>query len=64
VELKLNGAHQLLAHADDMNLPKNNLNTTMKRTETLNDASKEVGLNGREKTNMCCCLITRMQEIS
>jgi hypothetical protein len=39
VGLKLNGTHQLLAYAED------NIDTTKKKsTETLIDASKEVGL--------------------
>jgi hypothetical protein len=41
VELKLNGAHQHLAYADDVNLLEDNIN---KNTETVTDASKEVGL--------------------
>jgi hypothetical protein len=44
VGLKLNGAHQLLAYAGDVNLLGDNLDTTNKNTETLLDASKEVGL--------------------
>jgi hypothetical protein len=44
VELKLNGAHQLLAYADDMILLGDNIDTIKKNTETLIDASKEVDL--------------------
>jgi hypothetical protein len=44
VGLKLNGTHQLLAYADDVNLLKDNIDTIKKNTETLIDASKEVGL--------------------
>jgi hypothetical protein len=44
VGLKLNGTHQLLAYADDVNLLGN--------TETLTDTSKEVGLEiNVDKTN-------------
>jgi hypothetical protein len=44
VGLNLNGTHQLLAYADDMNLLGNNIRTINKNTETLIDASKEVEL--------------------
>jgi hypothetical protein len=44
VRLKLNGTHQLLAYADDVNLLGDNIDTIEKNTETLTDASKEVGL--------------------
>jgi hypothetical protein len=43
VGLKINGTHQLLAYADDVNLLEDNLDTTKKKTETFIDASKEVG---------------------
>jgi hypothetical protein len=41
---KLNGTHQLLAHADDVNLLGDNINTINKNTKTLIDARKKVGL--------------------
>jgi hypothetical protein len=44
VGLKLNGAHQLLAYADDVNLLVDNIDTIKKNTETLIDAKMEVGL--------------------
>jgi hypothetical protein len=40
--LKLNGTHQLLAYADNVNLLGDNRDTI--KTENLIDASKEVGL--------------------
>jgi hypothetical protein len=42
--LKLNGTHQLLAYADDVNLLGDNIDTINKDTQTIIDASKEVGL--------------------
>jgi hypothetical protein len=44
VGLKLNATHQLLACADDVSLLGDNVDTIKKDTETLIDASKEVGL--------------------
>jgi hypothetical protein len=44
VGLKLNGAHQLLACADDVILLGDNTDTTKTNTETLIDDSEEVGL--------------------
>jgi hypothetical protein len=44
VGLKLNGTHQLLIYAVDVNLLGDNMDTIKKNTETLIDASKEVGL--------------------
>jgi hypothetical protein len=44
VGLKLNGTHQLLAYADDVNLLGDNIDAIEKSTETLIDASKEVSL--------------------
>jgi hypothetical protein len=40
----MNRTHQLLAHADDVNLLGHNIGTIKKNTETLTDAGKEVGL--------------------
>jgi hypothetical protein len=49
--LKLNGAHKLLAYADDVNILGKNIDTIQKNTEGLLDAGKEVGLEvNSEKT--------------
>jgi hypothetical protein len=44
VRLKLNGTHQLLAYADNVNLLRDNINTIKNNTESLIDVSNEVGL--------------------
>jgi hypothetical protein len=51
VGLKLNGTHQFLAYADDLNLLGDNIATIRENKGTLIDASKEVGLEiNEEKT--------------
>jgi hypothetical protein len=42
--LKLNETHQLLAYADEVNLLGDNIDVINKNTQSLIDASKEVGL--------------------
>jgi hypothetical protein len=44
VGLKLNGTHPLLVYADDVNLLGDNIDTIKRNTQTLIDASKEIGL--------------------
>jgi hypothetical protein len=51
VELKLNEAQRLLAYADDMNLLEDNIDTIEKNTDTLIDASNEVGLEINTEKN-------------
>jgi hypothetical protein len=60
VGLKLNGIHQLLAYADDVNLLGDDTVTIKKNTETLT-FSEEVGLELNVERSICCCLITGMQ---
>jgi hypothetical protein len=51
-----------LAYADDVNLLGDNIDTVKKNTQTLIDASKEVGLEVNvEKTKYTLSLGTRMQ---
>jgi hypothetical protein len=51
VGFKLNGTHQLLVYADDVNLLGDNIDGIKKNIETLIEAIKEVGLEvNAEKT--------------
>jgi len=43
-DLKLNGTHQLLAYADDVNTMGGSIHTIKKNMEALEVASKEIGL--------------------
>jgi hypothetical protein len=54
VVIKLNGTHQLLVYADDVNLLGGNIrvDNIKKNIETLIDASKEVGLKVNVDTIM------------
>jgi hypothetical protein len=59
--LKLNGTHQLLVYADDLNRVGENTDSIKKNTEALSDASKEVGLEvNQEKTKYM--LMSRSQK--
>jgi hypothetical protein len=61
VGLKLNGIHQLLAYTDDVNLLRDNIDAIKKNTETVINASKEVGAEiNAEKTKYMLLSCNRM----
>jgi hypothetical protein len=51
MEIELNGTHQMLVYADDLNILGDDIDTIKKKKQTLIDASKEIGLEvNTEKT--------------
>jgi hypothetical protein len=52
VGLKLNGTHQLLVYAYDVNLLGDDIDIIKKNTGTLTDANKEVGLQVNAAVSM------------
>jgi hypothetical protein len=61
VRLILNGTHQLLAYADNVNIVAENIDTIQKNTNALLDDSKEDGLEVNPKKSKCM-LVLRCQK--
>jgi hypothetical protein len=53
VRLELNGTNQLLVSADDINLLEDSINTIKEDTETLSEASGDVGLEINAEKTKC-----------
>ena len=61
--LKLNGTHQLLAYADDVNILSGSIHTVKENAEALVVATEEIGLEvNADKTNTWLCLENRRQD--
>jgi hypothetical protein len=63
VGLKLNGTHQLLAYAKDVNLLGDSIDTTKKITETLIDSSREVDLEINVEKTKYILLVVQNRDI-
>ena len=60
--LKLNGTHQLLAYADDVNILGGSIHNLKENAEALVAATREIGLEVRINLSTRLCLEIRMQD--
>ena len=56
VGLKLNGTHQILAYADDVNILGGSMHTLKENAEALVAATREIGLDVLIKLSTWSCL--------
>jgi hypothetical protein len=60
--LKLNGTHQLLGYADDVNILGGSVHTVKESAETMVVVSKETGLEvNADKTKSACVVLSQHQ---
>ena len=60
--MKLNGTHQLLAYADDVNTLGGSIHTLKENAEALVDATREIGLEVLIKLSTWSCFEIKMQD--
>ena len=60
--MKLNGTHQLLAYADDVNILAGSIHTLKENAEALVAATREIGLEMLIKLSTWSCLEIRIQD--
>ena len=61
-DLKLNGTHQLLAYANDVNIVGGSIHTLKENAEALVSATREIGLEVLIKLSTWSYLEIRMQD--
>jgi hypothetical protein len=60
--LEVNGTHQLLVYADDVNIMGININSQKRNKEALSETSMKDGLEVNTEKSIWLCLITNLQD--